>query len=144
MSRRVTLGDSSESPAATTLTARTSSTGSVSLMRKPLAPARRASTMYSSSSKVVRISTRTASRAGSSAIRRVAVDAADLGHLDVHEHHVGPFRPGELDRLAPVGGLADHLDAGLGVEQHVEPGTHQGLVVGHGDADHSGSRASTR
>ena len=40
MSRRVTLGDSSASPLATTRTAWMRSAGSVSLTRKPLAPAR--------------------------------------------------------------------------------------------------------
>ena len=40
MSRRVTLGDSSASPLATTRTAWRRSAGSVSLTRKPLAPAR--------------------------------------------------------------------------------------------------------
>ena len=39
-------------------------------------------------------------------------------------------------RLVAVGGLADHLDVGLGVEQRPEPGPHQRLVVGEHDADH--------
>ena len=42
MSRRVTLGDSRASPLATTRTAWMRSAGSVSLTRKPLAPARMA------------------------------------------------------------------------------------------------------
>jgi hypothetical protein len=68
ISRRVTLGDSSASPVATTRTARTSSAGSVCLTRKPLAPARSASNTYSSSSNVVRITTRTPASRPSPAI----------------------------------------------------------------------------
>ena len=43
MSRRVTDGDSSASPAATTRTASASSVADASFSRKPLAPARSAS-----------------------------------------------------------------------------------------------------
>ncbi len=49
-------------------------------------------------------------------------------------------------RLAPVGGLAHHLDVGLGVEDHPEPGADELLIVGYEDADaHLGfpSRGST-
>jgi hypothetical protein len=68
----VTLGESSASPAATTRTACTSSSGSVSLTRKPLAPDRIASKTYSSSPNVVRITTRTSADRSSATIRRVA------------------------------------------------------------------------
>ena len=44
----------------------------MSLTRNPLAPARSPSNTYSSSSQVVRITTRTPARAGSAAIARVA------------------------------------------------------------------------
>ena len=57
--RRVTLGASSASPAATTRMAVSRSAGSVSLSRKPLAPARSAAKTYSSRSKVVRMRART-------------------------------------------------------------------------------------
>jgi hypothetical protein len=53
ISRRVTDGASSASPAATTRTACTSSAAGASLSRKPLAPARSASYTYSSRSNVV-------------------------------------------------------------------------------------------
>jgi hypothetical protein len=72
------------------------------------------------------------------------LDAVDLRHLDVHEHHLRPLRPGQLNRVATVGGHTDHLDTGLGVEQHAEAGAHQSAVVREGDANHSGSRARTR
>jgi hypothetical protein len=72
MSRRVTAGARSASPAATTRIAVSRSAGRVSLSRKPLAPARSAAKTYSSRSKVVRISTRTAEVCGSAVICRVA------------------------------------------------------------------------
>ncbi len=52
-----------------------------------------------------------------------------------------------LDRLAPVGGLADDVDVGLGAEDHPKPGADEALVVGEQNADHradSGNRARTR
>jgi hypothetical protein len=67
--RRVTEGDSSASPPATTRMAATSSSGGVSFSRNPLAPPRRASNTYSSRSNVVRISTLAVP---SRVIRRVA------------------------------------------------------------------------
>src|SRR5918996_1308362 len=70
--RLVTEGASRASPAATTWMASTRSSGGTSLSRKPLAPARRAESTYSSRSKVVRISTRTGSWTPPPARRRVA------------------------------------------------------------------------
>src|SRR5215207_920505 len=72
INRRVTLGDSNASPAATTRTASRRSSGSTSLSRKPLAPACNASNTYSSRSKVVSMITRTSASFRSEAIRRVA------------------------------------------------------------------------
>ena len=72
MIRRVTDGASSASPAATTRTASTSSSGGAFLSRKPLAPARSASKTYSSRSKVVRIDDPARGSPASCTIRRVA------------------------------------------------------------------------
>ena len=63
-----------------------------------------------------------------------------LGHPDVEQADVGPQLAGERHRLAPVGGLADHLDVGLGVEDHRQPGADELLVVGDEHAD--GHRAA--
>ena len=65
-------GAISASPAATTRTALSRSTGNVSLSRNPLAPARSASCTYSSRSNVVRITTRVDASDSSPVIRRVA------------------------------------------------------------------------
>ena len=138
ISRRVTPGDNSASPAATTRTARISSAGSVCFTRNPLAPARSASYTYSSSSNVVSTSTFTSarsSRAGDLAGRGQPVD---LRHADVHQHDVGEQFGRERDRLGAVAGLADDFDVVLGVEQGAEPGAHQHLVVGEQHADRHG------
>ena len=46
-----------------------------------------------------------------------------------------------LHRLGPVGRLADHVEVVLGVEDHLEPGAHERLVVGDQDAHHAHARA---
>ena len=46
------------------------------------------------------------------------LDAVQHRHADVEQADVGPQLAGEVDRLAPVGRGADHLDVGLGVEDH--------------------------
>src|SRR5215204_2975093 len=79
ITRRVTLGDSSEPPSATTRTARSSSAGSTSLSRKPLAPPASASKTYSSSSKVVSTTTRTEASPGSAVISRSAASPSSTG-----------------------------------------------------------------
>jgi hypothetical protein len=38
--------------------------------------------------------------------------------------------------LYPVGGFADDLEVVLGVQDHPEARSHEGLVVGDEDADH--------
>jgi hypothetical protein len=69
----------------------------------------------------------------------------------INQDHVGPDVAGQPDRLDAVGRLPDHLQAGLGVRDHPEPGPHQRLVVGdqypdrHSpDPPSSGRRAATR
>ncbi len=79
MTARVTLGDSSASPRATTRTACSSSSGSTSLTRNPLAPARSAANTVSSSSNVVSTTTLVAASRASPAIRRVAVIPSTSG-----------------------------------------------------------------
>src|SRR5690606_30870544 len=71
MSARVTFGDSSASPSATTRTACVSSSAGESLSRNPLAPARSAENTYSSASNVVRMITR-GGTPGMARIARVA------------------------------------------------------------------------
>jgi hypothetical protein len=62
-------------------------------------------------------------------------DAVPAGHADVDEADVGPELAGEADGLAPVGGLGDHVDAGLGLEDEAQPAADHRLVVGEQDPD---------
>ena len=77
MTRFVTVGDRSASPAATVRIAAINCSGGSSLRTKPLAPAFNASYMYSSRSKVVRIRTRAAGSAAR--MRRVACRPSSSG-----------------------------------------------------------------
>ena len=52
----------------------------------------------------------------------------------------GQQAPGLPDRVGAVPGLADDLHVRFGVENHPEPGAHQGLIVGEQDPDHASSR----
>ena len=96
-SRRVTDGARSASPAATRRIAATKSAGGTSLSRNPLAPARSASTTYSSASKVVRIRTR--DRVVRARPRQPAgrLDAVHDRHPDVHHDDVRTQPAGRLD-----------------------------------------------
>ena len=73
------------------------------------------------------------------------LDAVQLGHLDVHQHHVGLAPAREIDRRRPVPGLADDLDAGLRLEDRAEAGAHERLIVGDEHADgHEAHRIGNR
>jgi hypothetical protein len=79
---------------------------------------------------------------------RGGLEPVQVGHADVHEHEVGPQVTGAVERDAPVGGLADHREVGLGFEDHAQTAADQRFVVGDQDPDHcrdgvSGSSART-
>ncbi|HWF51555.1 MAG TPA: hypothetical protein VG294_13030 [Solirubrobacteraceae bacterium] len=44
------------------------------------------------------------------ALRARGLDSVELGHLQVHEHHVGGKVERRRDRLAAVGGGAEDVD----------------------------------
>ena len=75
----MTLGASSASPAATTRMAVIRSSGSVSLSRKPLAPARSAPNTYSSRSNVVKMMTWTPADSAADVICLVASIPSSTG-----------------------------------------------------------------
>ena len=82
---------------------------------------------------MVSISTRTGPRRAS--VRRQqppgGLDPVQLRHADVHQHDVGlQLRAPRSTASSAVGGLADHVDVVLGVEDHAEAGAHERLVVG--------------
>ena len=90
ISRRVTVGDSIASPAATSRIARMISGGGVSFSRNPAAPARSARSTWSSASKVV--STITCGAPLARAQPLGGGEAVDARHADVHQHDVGRGR----------------------------------------------------
>ena len=73
---------------------------------------------------------------GASAQLGADLDAAQLGHPQVGQEHVGLDLLGEGERLATVGGEADDLDARVAVEQRRRALAHQAVIVGDEDAHH--------
>ena len=135
-SRAVTLGAISASPLAAAWTAWTSRSGPASLSRKPRAPAFSAPWTYSSRSKVVITTIASGfSIVGPRELPR-GRDAVQFRHPDVEQADVGSQPAGERHGGAPVGGLADDLDAGLGVEDHRQAGPDHFLIVGDQHPDH--------
>jgi hypothetical protein len=63
------------------------------------------------------------------------LDAVHGGHADVEQAHVGAELAGEGHRGASVGRLANHLNAGLGIEDHLEAGPDDLLIIGDDHAD---------
>ena len=143
--RRVTDGDSSASPAATSRIARSSSAGLVSLMRKPLAPCRSASKTYSSSSNVVSTITRVPASSGVGDDPPGRLDAVDAGHPHVHQHDVrARARAASRDRASPSAASPTTRQAVLALDQRAQPEPDQVLVVGDQHPDHVGHAGSPR
>ena len=63
------------------------------------------------------------------------LDAVQLGHGDVHHHHVGLQFLGQFHGFAAVAGLAHDLHVGLRAQDHLESLAHHGVVVSQQDAD---------
>jgi hypothetical protein len=66
------------------------------------------------------------------------LDAVEARHVHVDQHHVGTGAAGESDRLLTGGGLADHDDPRLALEQEANAGAYQPLTVGDSDTDRAG------
>jgi hypothetical protein len=75
-------------------------------------------------------------RAG--ADRRQRIDAALIGHRDVHHYHVDLALAHDVQRLASVGRLGNDVEVGLIGEELAQPGAHHGMVVNDGNSDHGG------
>ena len=79
------------------------------------------------------------------------LEAVDAGHLDVEEHEVGGVARDRVDRLAPVGALADDLEVAESAQAQLEAAARERLVVDDDGANRcgqplqtsSGSRIST-
>ena len=61
------------------------------------------------------------------------LDPVDARHPDVHQDDVGREVAGPGHGLLAVGGLADHVEVGLDLEDHPEAAPDQRLVVGDQD-----------
>jgi len=66
------------------------------------------------------------------------IDAVLARHRDVEQDHVDLALAHDVQRLASVGRLGDHLQVGLLGEELAQTGAHHGVVVDDGDADHGG------
>ncbi|CAM5628218.1 hypothetical protein SGRIM128S_01002 [Streptomyces griseomycini] len=126
-------GATTASPLCTARIAASSSPGGTSLSMKPDAPAFSPEKAYSSRSKVVRISTFGGSVSAQIAAGRL--HPVELGHADVHQHHVDGGGPQHLQGLDAVARLRHDLHVRLGGEHHPEPGAQQHLVVDEHRAD---------
>jgi hypothetical protein len=67
------------------------------------------------------------------------LDAVELGHLQVHDHHVGPVQDGLADGGLAGGGLGHDLHLRRRGRGRLQPGPDQGVVVGDQDPDGHGS-----
>ncbi len=65
-------------------------------------------------------------------------DAIHVRHQEIHQHDVGLEAAGHRDAFGAVGGLADHLDVRLEVEEHLESHPDDRVVVDDQDADRRG------
>ena len=82
---------------------------------------------------MVRMRTRAGRARGRQPPRRL--DAVDVRHPDVHQDHVRIQPAREVDGLAPVLGLADHLEVLARLEDQPEAAADERLVVDEQDAD---------
>jgi hypothetical protein len=64
------------------------------------------------------------------------VDAALVGHRQVHDEDVDVALADDVDRLAAVRRLGDDLKVDLVGEVLAQPGANDGVVVDDGDSDH--------
>jgi hypothetical protein len=59
------------------------------------------------------------------------VDAIELGHSNVHDDHVGRELFGEADGFAAIGGFADDIDSGVGLEQEPKTFANYSVIIGN-------------
>ena len=62
------------------------------------------------------------------------LDAVELGHAHVHDHHVWPQLPGETHGLFPICGLAHHGQVRVLLQEAPGPLPYQIVVFGQQDA----------
>ena len=57
------------------------------------------------------------------------LDTVHLGHLQVHQHHIGRELGGHLHRLTPAGRFADNIEVGLCAKDGDEPVPKDRMVI---------------
>jgi hypothetical protein len=63
------------------------------------------------------------------------LEAADHRDLQVHQRHIGPVQPVQLDRLRASCRCPHHLHVGLPADQRGDPFAHHAMVVDAEDPD---------
>ena len=63
------------------------------------------------------------------------LDAVQQRHADIKNGHGRVQGGGQVDRLAAVIGLADHLEVRLLLQQEPQPAAHDGVVVSQDNAN---------
>ena len=63
------------------------------------------------------------------------VDAVHAGHLQIHEHDIGPMEAELFDGLQAIGGLTDELQVGLIGNERGDALTQDRVIVDQGDAN---------
>lgn len=63
-----------------------------------------------------------------------------LGHLNIHDDHVRLSVPSQLDGFQTIGGLGDHLQVGLAIDDPTQVSADHGVIVSNEDADAFGRR----
>ena len=130
--RRATSPDRAASPFATPCRNATIRSGGSLFSRYPAAPARIAARRFSSVPEAVRTTTSHDGQAEREARERR--ETVDPRHREVEQDEIGLQALGALERLDPVRGLADHVEAAAH-EQGGKRITGQRVIVGDEDAN---------
>ena len=81
------------------------------------------------------VSTAATGGSGWSASCAQRAEAVEHGHLHVDQRDVGVVAVDRVEQLRAVADVGDHLDPAVGLQQHLQPGAQQRLVVGEHDPD---------
>ncbi len=115
-----------------------------SLLTQPAAPAARAACSTCSSSEALTISTLHARRRVEVAQALEHLEAVDVGHPQVEQHHVGPQPLDRLERRLAAFGFADQLEAVVEPDRAAHAASEHGTVVDDQDADGAGAPGRSR
>ena len=115
-----------------------------SLLTQPAAPAARAARSTFSSSEALTISTLHRRRRIEVAQALEHLEAVDVGHPQVEQHHVGPQPLDRVERRLAAVGFADQLEAAVEPDRAGHAAPEHGTVVDDQDADGAGAASLFR